>query len=156
MPNSFKNDPVLRAIGIIVLVTLGIGLVLYLFGGPAGFGMYGYGRMGGGYGESYGMMGGYGDGTGMMGGYALGQGGINLGGLLSTLFHILLALSILGLVVGLAVYLYQLITRRVSNGAPIVASNTVSNTATCINCNAKIPGDAKFCPACGTKVDKAE
>ncbi len=152
MPNSFKNDPVLRAIGIIVLVTLLIGLVVYLFGGPAGFGMYGYGRMG----DNYGMMGGYGEGTGMMGGYYSGQGGINFGGLLSTLFHILLALSILGLVVGLAVYLYQLITKHVSNGVPIVASGTVSNTATCINCNAKIPGDAKFCPACGTKVEKAE
>ena len=158
MFNSFKNDPILKTIGIIVLVTLGIGLVFYLFGGPAGFGMNGYGRMGEGYGmmggEGYGMMGG--EGYGMMGGYAAGQGGFSFGGLLSTLFHILLGLSILGLVVGLAVYVYQLITKRDSNGSPVVSSGTVSSTATCAKCKAKIPGDAKFCPACGTKVEKAE
>lgn len=152
MYNSFKNDPVLRTIGIIVLVTLAIGLIFFMFGRPTGFGVYGYGQMGGG--DNYGMMGGSGDNYGMMGGYAGGQGGLYFGNILSTLFHILMALSVLGLVVGLAVYLYQLIIKRNNNGT-IAASGTVTNTP-CVHCNAKIPGDAQFCPACGTKVKQAE
>lgn len=152
MYNSFKNDPVLKAIGAIVAITLVIGLIFFLFGRPAGLGVYGYGRMGG---DNYGMMGGNGDNYGMMGGYVGMQSGFSFGGILSTLFHILMAVSVLGLVVGLAVYLYQLIVKRINNSAPIVTSGTVTN-ATCAHCNAKIPGDAQFCPACGTKVNKAE
>lgn len=144
MPNSFKNDPVFRTIGIIVLVTLCVGLVFFLFGRPTGYGMYGYGHMDG-FGGNYGMM----------EGYAGGQGGIYFGNILSTLFHLLMGLSVLGLVVGLGVYLYQLIAKRGNNNAPVPVSGTVTN-ATCAHCNAKIPGDAAFCPACGTKVKQAE
>ncbi len=141
-----KSNPVLKAIVVIIIVTLCVGLILYLFGGTAGFGMNGYGRIGfnnnygmmGESGNGFGMMGGSGNNYGMMGGFASGQGSINLGNILSTLFPILLALSVLGLVVGLVVYLYQLITTRDQN-------------AVCSHCSAKMPDGAKFCPTCGTK-----
>lgn len=153
MFNSFKSDPVLKAIGVIVIVTLCVGLVFLLFGRPVGLSMYGYGMMGG-TGENYGMMGRTGENYGMMGGYTGGQGGLYFGNILSTLFHILMGLSVLGVVVGLAVYLYQLIIKRSASNTPQIIG-TVTN-ATCAHCNAKIPGDAAFCPSCGTKVKQAE
>lgn len=141
MPNSFKSDPVIRAIVSIILITLAIGLIFYLFGRPTGYGMNVYGAMGG-----SGEMGGYG---GMMQGYGgINLGGLNFGNIIGTLFQILLALSVLGLLVGLVVYLYQLIVRsHAANDAGAAAS------VTCAKCGAKVSGDAHFCPACGTKVN---
>lgn len=138
MFNAIKNDPILKAITIVVVVLIALGLVFLMFGLPFN---KNYGIMEG-YNGS--MMSNYTGSSGMMGGY----GGWNISGVLMVLIRILLTISVIGLVVGLAVFLYQKYT-SVNKQKPNSGDRTV-----CSSCSTPLKMEWKCCPVCGTDFKK--
>lgn len=130
--DSLKKDPVFKGIVAVVLLLVGLGLLYYLFANIFGFNS-GYVRMNG-----YSMMGynGYGSGA---------------SGLLAGILKILLALSVIGVVIGLVMFIKQNYGKEIIEKLSNVKVKTF-NTANCSNCGASVSGDYKFCPKCGKSV----
>lgn len=125
--DKIKNDPILKGASVVVLVIAAIGLIYYLFTGLFGFG--GGNMMGNGY--------------NMMGSY-----GYGLNGFLGLLLQILLFVFIVGLIVGVIMYVKQIF------GAGITAKLSTLTTASqkyhkCTGCGKEVSDEFKFCPNCG-------
>ncbi|MCX7922266.1 MAG: zinc ribbon domain-containing protein [Clostridia bacterium] len=133
MFDSIKRDPVLKAVSIIALLVLGFGLIHFLFSRIFGLGN-GYGAMMSG--NVHGTM----VGTGI---------GFGVTGLLVTLLKLLIFASVIGLIVGVFMFIKQSYSGNVFK---TVLPNKVNQTNTnCSNCGTKINGQYKFCPSCGVK-----
>ncbi|MCX7922437.1 MAG: zinc ribbon domain-containing protein [Clostridia bacterium] len=133
MFDSIKRDPVLKSVSIIALLVLGFGLIYFL------------------YSRTFGLSNGYGA---MMGGNVHGamvSTGIGFGvtGLFVALLKLLVVASVVGLIIGLFMFIRQSNSGNVLN---TVLPNKLSKTnAQCSNCGTKITGQYKFCPSCGAK-----
>lgn len=134
MNNSIKNDSILKTVITITLALVALLIIFGLFGAI----------MGSGNGGMYGMM-------GSNGGFMMGGGaiyGFSLTSVLVIVLKILLLLSIIGLVTGVVVYLYQNYSKSIGDKVQTIIPK-VSNI-TCPNCNSRVSSEFKFCPICGS------
>jgi len=137
MMSSIKNDPILKTIAIISLSIVALLLIFALFGGVMGSGQ------GGMYGNG---MNGYGVNGYVMMGNSIGSTGF--AGMLAILLKVLLFVSVIGLLVGITVFLYQNYSNKFVGIQK--ADKGVSNVV-CSNCNQTISDEFTFCPICGAK-----
>ena len=133
MFESIKKDPVLKGITVAVLIIAALGLIYYLFSSLFGFGN-GYGMTTGNNG--YGM-------TTGNNGY-----GIGLAGLLAVLLKLLLAASVIGLIIGMVMYVKQSYGKEIVSKISSVKIGT-RPLVTCSHCGGETTGDFKYCPYCG-------
>ena len=133
MSDSFKNDPAIKAGASIVLSIAVLLIIIALFSGVMGNGsseMYGFNM------NSYSMIGN-------------GVQGISLIWILTILLKVLMFVSVIGLLAGVAVLLYQNHSTILENFH--TKRKGVSNKQ-CSNCNQPIPEEYTFCSECGAKV----
>lgn len=131
--NTIKNDPVIKTVVVVLLSIIGLFLVMSILAG-----VLGVGNMSNGY-----IMNGY----GMMG---FGAQSLSLAGILTVLLKILLFVSIVGLLAGIGVILYQKYGNNITINKVIKSKDGITNTI-CGNCNQTISDEYAFCPACGAK-----
>lgn len=129
---TIKKDPFLKGLSIVGIVILSVWLISYLFNGM-------YGNGGGNY-----MMNGY---------YVTGNAGygFNFSLLLALLLKCLLFASVVGLIVGLVMYIKQCYGKQIAE--KLSSINIVSkSTASCSHCGATTSEEFEFCPHCGENV----
>ncbi|HVI42655.1 MAG TPA: zinc ribbon domain-containing protein [Anaerovoracaceae bacterium] len=128
MMSSIKNDPVLKAITIIALSIVALLLIFTLFSGVMGVNQ-----------------------TGMNGYIMIGNStpSVSLAGILAILLKVLLFVSVIGLFVGGAVFLYQ--TYSKSMIGKVQKNNQETANIICGNCNTTISDEFTYCPVCGAK-----
>jgi len=132
MQGTGRNDKLLKTVGIVALVLIGLALLNSLLsGGRAGMG-YQYGM---GYGGHYGY-----------------QTGISLDGLIVLILALALKILWLALIVGLVIGVVIFIRKYLDEQN--ISFNFLQNAApvqsTCPECGAKLKKDYSFCPECGT------
>jgi len=134
MFENIKNDPILKTVTIVVLSIIAFGLILMLFSG-----IFGTSSM-------YGM-----NGNSMMG-YQ--TSGLGLMAILAFLLKLLLFISIVGVVVGVFMFIKQNYSRQITETIGTFKASEKSSV-NCPKCSTKVSEGFKFCPSCGEKI-KAE
>jgi len=137
MFDSIKKDPVLKGITVVGLVIVAFTLIYYLFSSMFGFGN-GNGMVTGNNG--YNMMG--------NAGY-----GIGIAGLAVILLKLLLVAAVIGLIVGLVMFIKQSYGKEIVQKVSSVKSGFKATTV-CTHCGAEAPAEYKFCPHCGGKINE--
>lgn len=138
MRDTGRYDKLLKTVGIIALVLIGLALINSLLSG---------GRVGMGY--QYGM--GYGGHDGY-------QTGIGLDGLIVLILGFALKILWLALIAGLVAGVVIFIRKYLNEQN--ISFNFLQNAApvqiTCPGCGAKLNKDYRFCPECGTPINTKE
>lgn len=132
--DSIKKDPVLKGLAVFLAVVVALGLIYYLFAGIFGLGSRSV-AMGGAYG--YGMM-------------QYGSTGFGLAGILAVLIKLLLVVSVIGLVIGLAMYIKQNYSKQIAEKIISVKEGS-KPVVKCKACGIPVTVEFKFCPQCGEK-----
>ena len=127
METGTRNDGLLKGLAVITLIILAFALVLPLLGGTMGYGS----------GYSNGMM-------------QSGFNSLNVNSILGGLIKVLLFVSVVGLIIGLGMYITQNYSKIITSTRKIVPARFSELASTvCTSCGEQSQVDFKFCPRCG-------
>ncbi|MFZ5986441.1 MAG: zinc ribbon domain-containing protein [Bacillota bacterium] len=131
MLENMKNDPVLKAAAVAVLLAVTLGLTLMLLGGIFGNGnIFGI--------NSHNMMG-------------VQVTTLGLSDVLTYLLQLLLFVSIVGLVIGAFMFIKQNYSKQIIEKFTVIKASD-RTSIDCPKCSMKVSDSFKFCPECGEKL----
>lgn len=143
MWDTIKNDPILKTVSIVILSVLGFGFAFnIMFGASTGM-------------DNQGVMGGNGNMSGNNSYSMAGNAGIfgGLTGLFSILLGMLLFISVIGLFIGLIMYIRQKYSKEITAWLSSTrhGREEASKTLVCESCGSRLKDEWKCCPNCGSE-----